>query len=164
MLAGTVASSSQITTIEGLAGPQGLTRSRMHSTGPVRSNALRSVGNDAQRACPVESGQEPVRRGHPEPGQQLCRCTGHTQIFEAVKLAASMERGEAPDYVPGASDGFNVLGGCHRKADGHRKATGAAIYTDDVVLSMLHGKILRVPTLTPSFATSIPAPPRPSRA
>ena len=148
MLAGTVASSSQITTIEGLAGPQGLdsVQDAFDRSGALQCGFCQSGMMLSARALlnrDKNPSDEAIREAL---GGNLCRCTGYTQIFEAVKLAASMERGEAPDYVPGASDGFNVLGGRHRKADGHRKATGAAIYTDDVVLPrMLHGKILRSP-------------------
>ncbi len=42
--------------------------------------------------------------------------------------------------------GFNVVGKPHRKIDGLSKATGAAIYTDDLALpGMLHAKTLRSP-------------------
>jgi 4-hydroxybenzoyl-CoA reductase subunit alpha len=44
------------------------------------------------------------------------------------------------------AEGFLVLGARGRKADSIGKATGAAIYTDDIVLPrMAHGKILRSP-------------------
>jgi len=42
--------------------------------------------------------------------------------------------------------GFRVVGRAHRKIDGLAKATGAALYADDLVLpGMLHAKILRSP-------------------
>src|SRR5258706_9541977 len=41
---------------------------------------------------------------------------------------------------------FSVIGKPHRKVDGLAKATGAAIYADDIVLpGMLHAKTLRSP-------------------
>ena len=43
-------------------------------------------------------------------------------------------------------DGFQVVGSAQRKIDGIAKATGQAVYTDDIQLpGMLHAKILRSP-------------------
>jgi 4-hydroxybenzoyl-CoA reductase subunit alpha len=43
-------------------------------------------------------------------------------------------------------DEFNVVGKSHRKVDGLAKATGTAVYTDDIQLpGMLHAKTLRSP-------------------
>jgi len=43
-------------------------------------------------------------------------------------------------------EGFRVIGQPHRKLDGLAKATGAALYADDLTLpGMLHAKILRSP-------------------
>jgi 4-hydroxybenzoyl-CoA reductase alpha subunit len=43
-------------------------------------------------------------------------------------------------------DEFSVIGKPHRKVDGLTKATGEAVYTDDIQLpGMLHGKTLRSP-------------------
>ncbi len=45
---------------------------------------------------------------------------------------------------PPWQEGFRVIGKAHPKVDGIAKATGAATYTDDIVLpGMLHAKILR---------------------
>jgi len=44
------------------------------------------------------------------------------------------------------ADEYSRLGRRSRRVDGHRKATGSEVYTDDIVLpGMLHGKILRSP-------------------
>ncbi|MFT4975866.1 MAG: 4-hydroxybenzoyl-CoA reductase subunit alpha [Myxococcota bacterium] len=82
----------------------------------------------------------------------LCRCTGYTKIFEAVRLAARDLDGLADDsddrkvpvcFGPPA-DGFDVIGARGRKADSMRKAIGTELYTDDIVLPrMAHGRILR---------------------
>jgi len=46
----------------------------------------------------------------------------------------------------GGSDNFNVVGKPNRKVDGLAKATGVAVYADDIVLpGMLHAKTLRSP-------------------
>jgi 4-hydroxybenzoyl-CoA reductase alpha subunit len=76
----------------------------------------------------------------------LCRCTGYTKIFEAVRLAASGIERQVPVRYGEPAEGFRVLGARGRKADSIRKATGEAIYTDDLTLPrMAHGKILRSP-------------------
>ncbi|TAJ24473.1 MAG: aldehyde oxidase, partial [Planctomycetota bacterium] len=52
------------------------------------------------------------------------------------------------EHAPGdrANDAFRVIGRPMRKVDGLAKATGAALYTDDLVLpGMLHAKTLRSP-------------------
>ena len=52
------------------------------------------------------------------------------------------------NHGPGApwQEGFRIIGKAHPKIDGIAKATGAAVYTDDLVLpGMLHAKILRSP-------------------
>jgi 4-hydroxybenzoyl-CoA reductase alpha subunit len=85
----------------------------------------------------------------------LCRCTGYTKIFEAVKLAAKGESlgGLADEDTPGRevpmaytepAEGYLVLGSRGRKADSIRKAIGTEIYADDIVLPrMAHARILR---------------------
>jgi 4-hydroxybenzoyl-CoA reductase alpha subunit len=88
----------------------------------------------------------------------LCRCTGYTKIFDAVRLAAR-SRPEAP--LDGLADprtlavparlsppaeGFELLGARGRKADSIRKAVGTEIFADDIQLPrMAHGRILRSP-------------------
>ena len=147
-LAATVAPANKITTIEGLAGPDGLdpVQEAFDRAGALQCGFCQSGMILSARAL-LDRDQDPTDEAIRQAlGGNLCRCTGYTQIFEAVKLAAAIVRGEAPVYAPGSSAGFTVLGGRHRKADGHRKATGAAIYTDDIDLPrMLHGKLLRSP-------------------
>ena len=76
----------------------------------------------------------------------LCRCTGYTKIYEAVQRAAKDPGRRAPRLTGPPTSGFQVIGAPGRKADAIAKATGAAQYTDDLVLPrMAHGRILRSP-------------------
>ncbi len=76
----------------------------------------------------------------------LCRCTGYTKIYEAVELAAKGVPRQLPIVTGKPTSGFTTLGARGRKADSIKKATGEAQYTDDLVLPrMAHGKILRSP-------------------
>jgi 4-hydroxybenzoyl-CoA reductase alpha subunit len=57
-------------------------------------------------------------------------------------LAARDQHGSGPPF----QEGFRVVGRALRKSDGLAKATGQALYTDDLALpGMLHAKILRSP-------------------
>jgi len=147
-LAAMVDPAAEITTIEGLAGPEGLdpVQDAFDRCGALQCGFCQSGMMLSARAL-LDADPDPDDRAIREAlGGNLCRCTGYTQIFEAVTLAAAIERGEAPAHDPQPAEGFSVLGGRHRKADGHLKATGRAIYTDDITLPrMLHGKILRSP-------------------
>jgi 4-hydroxybenzoyl-CoA reductase subunit alpha len=80
----------------------------------------------------------------------LCRCTGYTKIIEAAQSAALYLRGQEP----GKSDiptqesaaGLSVVGKRLPKPDAPAKATGRAVYTDDIVLpNMIYGKLLLSP-------------------
>ena len=74
----------------------------------------------------------------------LCRCTGYQKIFDAVKLAAKMMRGEENKKI--SSQAGAVVGQSVSMVDAVEKVTGKAIFTVDVNLTdMLHAKILRSP-------------------
>ncbi|MFZ1729371.1 MAG: molybdopterin cofactor-binding domain-containing protein [Bacteroidota bacterium] len=77
----------------------------------------------------------------------LCRCTGYAKIFESVETAAQYLRGETPaeiEYQPQKSAmDLSVVGKRLAKKDAPDKATGRAIYTDDITLpNMIFGKLL----------------------
>ncbi len=147
-LAATVPEGAEITTIEGLARPDGLdpVQEAFDRAGALQCGFCQSGMMLSARVLLNETPDPTGDQIRGALGGNLCRCTGYTQIFEAVQLAARLGRGEDVPYRPGAAEGFTVLGGRHKKAEGHEKATGRAIYADDIDLpGMLHAKILRSP-------------------
>jgi 4-hydroxybenzoyl-CoA reductase subunit alpha len=80
----------------------------------------------------------------------LCRCTGYTKIIEAVETARDYLNGKpAPEieYIPQKSAmNRSVVGKRLAKIDAPDKATGRALYTDDITLpNMIYGKLLLSP-------------------
>ena len=80
----------------------------------------------------------------------LCRCTGYTKIYEAIRMVADATKAgrqsarQIPMRYGEPAPGHLIIGARGRKADSIRKATGEAIYADDIQFPrMLHGKILR---------------------
>jgi 4-hydroxybenzoyl-CoA reductase subunit alpha len=77
----------------------------------------------------------------------ICRCTGYTKIVEAVLAAAAYLQGKKPpklEFAPQKSAvDLTVVGKRLPKIDAPDKATGRAIYADDIVLpNMIYGKLL----------------------
>ena len=77
----------------------------------------------------------------------LCRCTGYTKIIEAVETTKIYLKGETPpeiEFQPQKSAmNLNVVGKRLPKIDSPDKATGRALYTDDITLpNMIYGKLL----------------------
>ncbi|MDP1623256.1 MAG: molybdopterin-dependent oxidoreductase [Bacteroidales bacterium] len=77
----------------------------------------------------------------------LCRCTGYTKIIEAVETARDYLNGKKPpelEFMPQKSTiDLSVVGKRLPKIDAPDKATGRAVYTDDISLpNMIYGKLL----------------------
>ncbi len=80
----------------------------------------------------------------------LCRCTGYTKIIEAVETARDYLNGKPAreiEYMPQKSAlDRSVIGKRLAKIDAPDKATGRAIYTDDITMpNMIYGKLLLSP-------------------
>ncbi len=74
----------------------------------------------------------------------LCRCTGYQKVFEAVELAAAVLRGETgPISLQTAG---NLIGQPVVRNDALNKATGTALYADDIAVDgCCYLKVLRSP-------------------
>ncbi len=137
-----------VTTIEGLATPEG--------PDPVQrafdiAGALQC--GFCQPGMILSARALLTRTPHPTDAEMrealsgnLCRCTGYTKIFEAVRLAEAGCPRQSPIVCGPPAEGFHTLGSRARKADAIEKATGKAVYADDIALPrMAHGKFVRSP-------------------
>jgi selenium-dependent xanthine dehydrogenase len=72
----------------------------------------------------------------------ICRCTGWTKIYDSIKLAAAMKRGEVSvEFVSGTGVGGNLA-----RNDGHMQVLGQKPYIDDMIRpGMLHGGLVWTP-------------------
>jgi len=98
----------------------------------------------------------------------LCRCTGYTKIIEAVETARDYINGKEVaelEFMPQKSAiNLSVVGKRLPKIDAPDKATGRAVYTDDISLpNMIYGKLLlstvphaRILSVDTSRAKSLP--------
>ena len=138
----------QITTIEGLAGAEGPTalQRAFDTCGALQCGFCQPgmiVSATALLAKDPDPSMDAIREAL---SGNLCRCTGYTKIYEAVRVAAEGGPRHAPRVLGTAPEGFEVIGAPMRKGDAIAKATGRLAFTDDLVLPrMLHGKILRSP-------------------
>ncbi|MCB9759970.1 MAG: molybdopterin-dependent oxidoreductase [Alphaproteobacteria bacterium] len=139
---------AEITTIEGLAGPEGPDPiQRAFDVCGALQCGFCQPGMILSAKALLERDPDPSDAAMREAlSGNLCRCTGYTKIFEAVRLAARGLPRQVPVRCGAPAEGFNVLGARGRKADAIGKATGATRYADDLTLPrMLHGRILRSP-------------------
>lgn len=75
-----------------------------------------------------------------------CRCTGYTSVINAIKSAASVQRGEGrlPANEPTVSEPLRTISRSEKVQDIVDRVTGRARYTDDITFpGMLYGRTLR---------------------
>ena len=132
-----------IETIEGLASPEG----KLH---PIQAAYLETGGTQCGFCTPgMIMATKALLQQHPDPSEQeireglkdnICRCTGYVQIFEAVQQAAEWMREprKAARWKPTAG----ALGSPATLVDGHLSVTGRLPYADDLFTpNMLFGAI-----------------------
>lgn len=139
------AQGTQITTIEGLAAPDGA----LH---PVQQAFIEKMGMQCGHCTPgMILSAVALLRENPRPSEaevrqalagNLCRCGNYPKEVEAV-LEAARGREQARMPAPQSS----LIGSRHPVLDARAKATGAALYAGDVRLpeGVLHAKVLRSP-------------------
>jgi 4-hydroxybenzoyl-CoA reductase subunit alpha len=139
----------QVTTIEGLSGAHGLhpVQQAFVESGAIQCGfctpgmILRAKAFLDSKPRPTADETRAALSGN------LCRCTGYTKIIEAVQSAALYLQGEKPqalEFAPQRSAAkLSIVGKRLPKPDAPAKATGRAVYADDIVLpNMLYGKLL----------------------
>jgi 4-hydroxybenzoyl-CoA reductase subunit alpha len=80
-------------------------------------------------------------------GGNLCRCGGYQRIIEAIQHWQDHTGEDAIDLLAeDEAQDRNVVGRSHHRSDGPAKATGRAIFTEDIKLpNMLYGRVLVSP-------------------
>jgi len=142
------ATRGEVTTIEGLAGPDGPdpVQRAFDVCGALQCGFCQPGMILSAKALLTHTPKPTDGEIREALSGNLCRCTGYTKIFEAVRLAAAGCERQVPVRYGQPAAGFLVVGARGRKADSIKKATGETIYTDDIQLPrMAHGKILRSP-------------------
>lgn len=142
------AAGREVTTIEGLAAPDGLhpLQQAFLSHGAVQCGFC-TPGQLMTAAALLRRDPDPdeaaVRAALKD---TLCRCGCYAEILSAVRAAArALRTGEPvqPLALPEA-DGRLAVGRALPRADGVEKVTGAARYADDLTFpGMLHGRVRR---------------------
>jgi CO/xanthine dehydrogenase Mo-binding subunit/aerobic-type carbon monoxide dehydrogenase small subunit (CoxS/CutS family) len=133
-----------IETIEGLSEPEG----RLH---PIQAAYLANGGTQCGFCTPgFIMATKALLEKNPNPTEQeireglkdnICRCTGYLQIFEAVQQAG--EWIQDPAAYESWKPKFGGLGAPAVLIDGHRSVRGRLTYADDMVMpGMLYGSVV----------------------
>ncbi len=139
----------QITTIEGLAAPDGTSH-------PVQQAFIEKMGMQCGHCTPgMILSAVALLRENPQPNEaevrqalagNLCRCGNYPKEVEAVLHASRLAK-EPPKPPAKSVAEAPLIGSRHPVLDARAKVTGAALYAGDVRLpeGMLHAKVLRSP-------------------
>ena len=146
------ADGQSVTTIEGLANGQELhpLQKAFVDKGAIQCGyctpgmILRAKSFLDENPTPTEEEIKSALSGN------LCRCTGYKKIIEAVSSVSEYKNNNKPEQVSyrlqKSAEDLTVVGRRLPKLDTPDKATGRAIYTDDIVLpNMIYGKLLLSP-------------------
>jgi carbon-monoxide dehydrogenase large subunit len=143
----------EITTVEGLAGPEGLS--------PLQESLREEHGLQCGFCTPgILTTLTAHLAEHPDASEDelrhvlsgnLCRCTGYQNIVAAALRTVEAGRTPAPADPPGAPEAEHqepsgALGAAITRREDHRLLTGTATFTDDIPLSgALHAHFVRSP-------------------
>ncbi|NNG26328.1 MAG: 2Fe-2S iron-sulfur cluster binding domain-containing protein, partial [Ignavibacteriaceae bacterium] len=141
-----------ITTIEGIANGEELhpIQKAFIEKGSIQCGYC-TPGMILRTKSLLDENREPAKEEIKEAlSGNLCRCTGYTKIFEAVEVAKNYLQGvklKEIKYQPQKSAmNLSVVGKRLPKIDTPDKATGRALFTDDIKLpNMIYGKLLLSP-------------------
>jgi CO/xanthine dehydrogenase Mo-binding subunit/aerobic-type carbon monoxide dehydrogenase small subunit (CoxS/CutS family) len=138
----------EVTTVEGLAGWQGL-----H---PLQRAFIDEDALQCGYCTPgILIAAKALLDRDPDPSEErirgwlagnLCRCTGYDKVVRAVQSASRQLAGESRVVSEGRAEGYAVIGTRPPRYDGSDKVTGRALFGPDISLpGLLHGKVLRSP-------------------
>src|SRR3990172_5183539 len=137
------ADNAHITTIEGLAAPDGSVHPVQHAyidQGATQCGfctpgfIMSTVALLSKNPSPT---LEEIYKAHQ---WNICRCTGHNAIIRAIQQAA----GQAVPPLPSVKNPLKAVGRPLPRPDAIDKVTGKGIYADDLyVEGMLHARALR---------------------
>ena len=136
----------EITTIEGLGGPEKLhpIQEAFIEAGAIQCGFCTPGMILATKALLDRNPKPTLEETKKGLMRNLCRCTGYVKIFDAVALASQRLMG----YSTPRKEIFekNVVGKSIPILDAVEKATGLARYGDDLFFpEMLYGKVVRSP-------------------
>ncbi len=137
------AEGAQITTIEGLHGPDGglhPVQQAYIEHGAVQCGFCTPgfiMASVALLASNPNPSLDEIYRAH---RWNICRCTGHNAIIRAIRAAA----GQPIEPTPTVARPLRVIGTAVPRPDALAKVTGAGLYAADLVVpGMLHARVLR---------------------
>jgi xanthine dehydrogenase molybdenum-binding subunit len=136
------ANDTQITTIEGLAGPAGLDpiQRAYIEQGAVQCGFCTPGFIMATKALLDKNPKPTLAEIYQDHHWNICRCTGYNAIIRAIQQAA----GQEVPPLPSVKSPLKAISRPLSRPDAVDKVTGKGIYADDLyVEGMLHARVLR---------------------